>query len=202
MFHDSGAHVVKKPMGFLAVSALGFSAVLVTALVSVTGLAVYGIRVVDKKTGNLMELVQETAKTLPEIRAALPPALADALDDVRVPEYRDSLLVSTKLSEGTDRWGYHKATVEVENTGDQTVSLLSMRLVGLDGDGDPSAEYNVWAATPLQIEDEWRGPLLPRETRRFVIRGFPEKSVTQVVPEITEVRLWNAAKTEGAESKS
>lgn len=202
MYHDSGTHIVRKPMGFFAVAAMGISAVLVTAILSATGVAMYGLRVVDKKSGNLLELVQEAAKSFPEIRAALPPALADALDDARAPEYRDSLRISAKLSDETDRWGYHRASVEVENTGDQTVSLLSMRLIGLDGDGDPAQERSVYAATPLQIENDWRGPLLPRETRRLVVRGFFAEGVASVVPEITDVRVWERHAAPAVEPKS
>ena len=190
MFNDPSTPVVRKPMGFLAVTALGLSSVLVTAIVCVSGVAVYGIRLLDKKSTNLVDLVQQAAQSLPEIRAALPPVLADAIDDVRAPEYRDELRICTGIGETTDRWGYRRATVSVENTGDKTVSMLSLRLVGLDGDGNAATESAVWAATPLQLDDEWRGPLLPRETRRMVIRTFCGKEVKSIEPEISEIRTW------------
>lgn len=177
-------------MGFMSVAALGLSSVLVTAIVCGTGITMYGLRVLDQKSDNLVDLVHEAAKSLPEIRAALPPALADAIDDVRAPEYRDELAISTDLGEKQDRWGYRRATVKVENRGDKTVSLLSMRIVGLDKTGEPASEANVWAATPIQIEDDWRGPLLPRETRRVVVRAFCGDEVRTIEPEITEIRTW------------
>lgn len=193
MFNHTDGHIVKKPIGFFAALALGLSAVLVTTIFSATGIAMYGLRVVDRKTGSLLEMVQETARAMPEIRAALPPALADAIEDVRAPEYREALRVDTELSKDSDAGGYQRATIEIENTGDKTISLLSMRLVGLDDHGRPAQERQVWAATPMQIDRDWRGPLLPHETRRLVIRGFCDKSVARVIPEITEVRVWQGA---------
>lgn len=191
MFNHSDGHIVKKPLGFFAASALGLSAVLVTTIFSATGIALYGLRVVDKKTGNLIELVQEAARTIPELREALPPALADAIEDVRAPEYRDSLRVSAGLSAAAEPRGWRNATIEIENKGSRTISLMSMRIVGLDQDGAPTQERQVWAATPLQIDGDWRGPLLPQETRRLVVRGFSDKNVSRIVPEITEVRVWD-----------
>lgn len=191
MFHsDPTTQVIRKPMGFLSVAALGFSSVLVTAIVCVTGITMYGLRVLDTKSENLVDLVREATESLPELRAALPPALSDALDDVRTPEYREELAISADLGKKIDRWGYRRATLKVENKGDKTVSLLSMRLVGLDNDGEPTSETSVWAATPIQVEDEWRGPLLPRETRRVVVRTFCGDEVRTIEPEITELRTW------------
>lgn len=191
---DSGVGVVRKPMSFLAVGALGLSAVLVSAIVCGSGVALYAIRVADHKTGNLSELIRETARSLPEIRASLPPALSDAIDDERSPEYRDQLNITTKLTEGKTRWGGRRAIVEIENRGDKVVSMLTMRLVGLNKDNDPIRAEPVYAATPIQIDNDWRGPLLPRETRRMSIWFDTEEGLARVAEEVTEVRVWTGGK--------
>lgn len=201
MFKDSGTTVVRKPWSFLSIAACGISCVLMTAIVSGVGLAAYGIHVFDKKTSDLPTLIQETVGILPELRAALPPALADALDDVRRPDYRDSLKVTVKQSGKTDRWGGRKVGVVVENQGDEMVSLLSMRVVGMDEDGTPVTEKNICAATPLQIDNDWRGPLMPKETRRLVVYCHDTEGATEYRSEITELRVWQRDKAGETQTK-
>ena len=191
MYHDNGTTVVRKRMSFLSVLVLSVTAIIVTIILSASGIAIYGLGILDAKTDSLTGLVGEAVRSLPEIRKALPPALSDAINDERRPGYRDQLDVSVRLV-GADRNGYRRTVVEVTNRGDELVSLLSMRVVGLDGDGDPVFERNTLVATPIQIDDDWRGPLLPHETRRFSIRhssrryGVP----VEVTYEITDVRVW------------
>jgi hypothetical protein len=202
MYHDGGTTVVKKRMSFLSVLVLSATAIIVTVILSASGIAVYGLGILDAKTDSLTGLISEAVRGLPEIRKALPPALADAINDERRPEYRDQLDVSVRLV-GADRDGYLRTVVEVTNRGDELVSLLGMRIVGLDGDGDPLFERNTLAATPLQIDDDWRGPLLPHETRRFSIWHYHLRNGTpvEVAYEITDVRVWRGnAEVESVES--
>jgi hypothetical protein len=194
MFKDSGTTVVRKPVSFLSMAAIGISSVLVTAIVSGVGLAAYGIRVFDKKTSDLPTLIRETVSVLPELRASLPPALADAINDVRRPDYRSSLKITLKESAKPDRWGGRKVGIVVENQGDEMVSLLSMRVVGTDEDGTPVTERNICAATPMQIDNEWRGPLMPGETRRLVVYCHDTEDATTYTSEVTEVRVWQKDK--------
>ncbi len=191
MFNDSGATVVRKPYSFLAVAAFGLSGVLITAIVCASAIGLYGLRVVDRKADGLIGLVGDAAGKLPELRAALPPALFDAIDDVRSPEYVQSLKVTSSLAPTQDRWGRRRVAIEVENHGEQVVSLLSMRVLGLDEDGDAVDERNVWAATPIQLEDDWRGPILPGETRRLLAWCDDHSKIAGVAHEITEVRVWD-----------
>lgn len=192
---------MKKPHSFLAVAAFGVCAVLMTAIVSGVGLAAYGLRVVDKKSDGIVGLIEQTARSLPEIRAALPPALADTLDDVRQPDYRDSLQVTVKESAKSDRWGGRKIGVVVENHGDRMISLLSMRIVGTDEDGTPVTERSIWAASPIQIDNDWRGPLMPHETRRLVVYCRDAEQATKYSSEITEVRVWQGDKNGDAQNR-
>ncbi|HWL94954.1 MAG TPA: hypothetical protein VNT79_15650 [Phycisphaerae bacterium] len=195
MYHENGTTVVNKRMSFLAITVISLSMILITAIVSVTGLAVYGLRVLDHKSDSLVSLVGEAARALPEIRAALPPALADAINDVREPGYLKNVEIAARVIEGS-RSGGKRIVVEVQNNGDEIVSLLSMRIIGLDSENAPLFERSEWAATPIQIEDDWRGPLLPRETRRFPVHCYYRDSfdeLEKVACEVTDVRVWRGA---------
>ncbi len=137
MYQDVGTTVVRKRLSFLSVTVISLAAIIVTTVVSASGIAIYALKIADGKTDSLVGLVGEAVQSLPEFCEGLPPALADAINDVRQPGYRDQLDVSVRLG---DREGSRRGRViivEVVNRGEETVSLLSMRMVGLDGDGDP-----------------------------------------------------------------
>lgn len=181
--------VVNRRMGLGASIVWGLTGIIVTAIVAGSGLAVYALRVVDRRADGAVVLVSRVLGELPEYRAALPPALADAIDDVRRPDYRNQLAVTTKLLPRDGR-NHQSASVEVRNGGEELVSLLSMRIVGMDSEGQAVEERMTYAATPIQIDDEWRGPLLPGETRRFVVRWRAHDKVSDVTHEITDLRVW------------
>jgi hypothetical protein len=198
---DVGATVVKRRMGFASSLVWGLTGIIVTTIVAASGIAIYALRMVDHRADGAVGLVSQILEALPDYAAALPPALADAIDDVRRPEYRSQLAITTKLlpreaREARETRGWREgrtvasASVEVRNNGDETVSLLSMRLVGLDEEGQAVEERCTWAATPIQVEDEWRGPLLPGETRRFVVRWWAAAPMAKVTHEVTDVRVW------------
>ena len=191
--------VVKRRMGFGTALVLGLSGIAISGIAAGTGITLYGMRIFNQKSDNLVGFVGETLKNLPEYKKALPPALADAIDDVRMPEYRDQVSVDVKWvnSSNTKRW--RKSVVEVKNKGDRTISLMSMRLVGMDSDGDPIMEESAYAATPIQIDNDWRGPLLPHETRRFVVSCW-DKEVATMTPEITDLRVWRNPAVASAEN--
>ena len=198
MFGDSSNTVVRKPMSFLGVAAFGLSAVLVTAIVCASGWGFYGLHIVNKRSADAISLVQTAAERFPQIVESLPPVFADALNDKRDPSYRANLDIDTRMLGKVDRRGWGRAVVTISNSGDRIVSLLSMRVVSLDDDGDPVDEENVWAATPLQVEDDWRGPLLPGETRRIIVRHLYGDRIASVEHEITDIRVWEGEKPSDA----
>lgn len=190
MFSDTPPTIIHKRMSFFSVLAISFTAVLITVILSVAGIGVYGLRIVDRRADGLVGLIGQMADKLPEIRDALPPAIVDAIDDERRPDYLSNLRVSVKLVNDEDRRHRSRAAVEVENKGDETVSLLTMRVVSLDKNGDPLNERQTWVASPIQMEGDWRGPLLPHETRRFSVRYFDADNVSCLTHEMTEIRVW------------
>lgn len=190
MFNEPPPPVIRKRMGFFSVLAVCLTSIIITAVVSTAGLGVYGLRVVDRKSDNLVGFVGELAKQLPELRDSLPPALFDAIDDERHPEYRSNIRVSVKRVTDEQRDRYCRAVVEVENKGDDTISMLTLRIVALDKNGDPVTERKTWVASPIQLDDDWRGPILPKETRRFAVRYFDADETASFSPEVTEIRTW------------
>ncbi len=181
--------VVRKRLSFLSITILCITAILVTALAGGFGVVAYGMRIIDGKTDSLSGMVTELVRSLPEFRQALPPALADALQDVRRPDYLAHIDTSARVIEKSPR-GYSRAVVEITNNGDEVVSLLGIRVVGINSDGDPVVEDATLGATPLQIDDEWRGPLMPGATRRIPICFWGREGIAEVHSEITDIRVW------------
>jgi hypothetical protein len=194
MFTDHAGAPVRR-MSFFSVAMICCTLFLITIVVSATGVVVYGMRIVDSKADNIGDLVNDTLKNLPEIRASLPPALSDAVNDVRSPEYLKQLDIKTKLGESKElRRGnkMRRVFVDITNNGDQVVSLMTMRVMGLNGDGDAIECWSTYAATPLQLDNDWRGPLMPKETRHCSFRHISDEDeeIMKIATEVTEIRVW------------
>ncbi len=52
-------------------------------------------------------------------------------------------------------------------------------------------EESIFAATPLPCEDEWRGPILPGETRKFSTHMDSRETGLTAEFEVTDIRVWN-----------
>ena len=80
------------------------------------------------------------------------------------------------------------------NKGDEIVSLLAVRVVALNSQGVPVREWTEVVATPLAIEGEWRGPLMPGNQRHAILSGYlgrgvdGEEKYTAAI-EIADVRV-------------
>jgi hypothetical protein len=191
--------VQKSRMSFLTATVLGISGVLITAIFCGTGIVCYGMVVLNQRTGSLMGLGQAALKGLPELQKSLPPALADAMDDARTPDYAGKLEVTGRLVPDNGEEGAYRIVMEVKNHGDKVVSMLPLHVALMDSNGAPLMEWVEYAATPLAGCDEWRGPLMPGATRQIRTSRRSKKSDRTVACEISDVRLWNpreAAKIE------
>ncbi len=192
--------VVIKKRTFLSTLALGVSLFGATVVVCATMVVLYGMNIADRRTDGILAGAGDLLRGLPEARKALPPAIADIFDDRRVPDYARQIQVAGKIVRRRleDRWP--SVAIEVKNDGGEMVTLLSLRVVLLDADDHPVAEWNEWAATPLAIDDEdWRGPILPGSTRRLVthpggrLRSLPADA-QHVGVEVSDIRVWRAAR--------
>jgi hypothetical protein len=144
----------------------------------------------DRWCSQAVGLAGTTLENLPETLEALPGALGDLADYRRAPDYADQLAVEVRLA--SDPHGHPRSVITVQNRGSEVVTLLGLRIVGLDADGDPVREWSEYAATPVMIDDEWRGPLLPSRSRIFTAGGWwgQRSDVASVKWEITDVWIW------------
>ncbi len=188
---------------FFSALAWGGSATLIALIASVTILAKSGLGMIDRKSDDVLGFVHTALESLPELVESLPPAIGDALNDERRADYAPSLQVAARLTD-VDANGWVRPSIEITNSGDRIVSMLSMRVVLLSPDGHVLAERNVWAATPIAADDDWRGPLQPGNTRRlsegfYVSRGLRNLDKVDVAVELTDVRVWRGPVSHSAE---
>lgn len=181
---------------FLSTLALGASAVAVTVVISGAAILLYGMNIADRKSENVLEAVEAAVRGLPELRESLPPVLADVLDDERRPDYVSELTVSARLARTRTQPLSVRPVIEVENTGSEMVSLLSMNVTLLDANGLPLTSWTVWAATPFAADEGWVGPLLPGASRsiapgaRWLEHGHIPLEGLDVRVDISDVRVW------------
>lgn len=196
--------ITYKKHTFLSSLAMGFSAVLITLIISSTAVVIFGIHFAGDKSELLISLAEDAVRGLPELQKNLPPILADVLDDRREPEYCKQLEITTNTTFLQDRHGMLRTAIQVVNNGQEVVSLLSLRVVVLNEDNEILAESNEWAATPFAAEDDWRGPLMPGSSRRFIAYHggmSPLFSINNLKTEveITDIRIWNGNKNPSIE---
>ncbi len=164
-------------------------------IASATTVVLYSMRIIDQKAAGLLHFADHTVEGLPELLKSLPPALADMLQDRRAPEYASKLAVDVKFI-NDDTSGILRPVLTVKNTGDEVVSMLALRVAAIDANGTPHNDWTEVVATPLSIDNDWRGPLMPGATRYVVLSGCRSlvgKSETLVaVAEIGEVRVWES----------
>jgi hypothetical protein len=180
---------------FIGLFGLGTVAIIALGLIVLYGMVIADTQI-DSVLDTTSEMVSDTVEGLPALIDALPPIVTDPLSDRRAPEYAEKLVAEVNwipISDGQ----YFRPAVTVTNKGDEMVTLLSLRVAALDGDKRPLADWTEVVATPFTIEDEnWRGPLMPGQTRHALLYGryklkptTAEKTVPAI--EITDVRVWD-----------
>ncbi len=190
------SHITVRKHSFLASAASGLSAIVVTIVVCLTILVIYGVHLAGEKSERVISLAESAIRGLPEFRQALPPALSDMLDDRREPDYCQELAIEARIVTRPDSHGRARTVVEITNNGEKVVSLLSLRITVLDENDLLLSESQEWAATPVTAEHDWRGPIMPGSKRRFFCSGGRLHDVgpldeVKAEIEITELRVWN-----------
>jgi hypothetical protein len=167
-----------------------------TAIVCVGGvIAIFGMRLVDKNVNNAAGLVATTIANVPELIDSLPPIVSDSFKDRRAPEYASHLDVKvTFVPDGRGK-GYRPA-LSITNRGEEMISLLGIRVAAMDERDSPIADWTEVVATPISIDNHWRGPLMAGQTRNVVLSGWyrlSEETAAKVTGawEITDVRIWD-----------
>ena len=164
------------------------------AIVAGTAITLYGMSIIDTKANGVLEFAGETIDGLPDLVEALPPALADVLDDRRAPEYAGKLAIDARFVRDSQHGGLVPA-VSITNNGDEVVSMLAIRVAALDPRNVPLRDWTQVVATPIAIEDDWCGPLMPHATRHIVLSGWrhmPTADLAEVTAavEVSELRVW------------
>lgn len=195
--HGAPAVVIKKG-GFLGSLALGVFGTLTAAIVCGSGLGIYALNIMDRKAGEMLEFGQGVVGNLPEIAESLPPVLSDALSDRRDPTYRKHVDATVRVVPSKDGDRKTRILVEVTNNGPETVTMMSAAISLEDEGGVPIRDFSAYVATPIAIENEWRGPLMPGSTRRFAYNlRSPVPANANI--EITDLRVWDERVSMNAE---
>ena len=174
---------------------LGIFGVVGVVVVSGTLLTTYAMYIVDSKTDGVIGFAKATIEDLPGLVESLPPALGELLNDHREPQYASNIKIDVQMitDERTDTV---RPVLSITNDGDEVVSMLAVRVAALDNNGVPVGDWTQVVATPIAIEDEWRGPLFPHTTRHVVCsryngsRRVSAKVDIRPVAEISELRVW------------
>lgn len=185
---NSMPSVIVNKGGFFTSLVKGVFTLLTTIVICASGVGVYTLHLVNSKFSDIKQIGQSVVEGMPKWRQSLPPALADAINDRRAGEYQSELGVSVTLVD-TKRRDRQRAVIEVKNNGNETVSLLALNIRLEDVNGVPVRTFVTYGATPLAIDDEWRGPLLPGATRKFVHDVAVGDYDLQATAEIADVRV-------------
>ncbi|HNQ23621.1 MAG TPA: hypothetical protein PKK06_11055 [Phycisphaerae bacterium] len=152
--------------------------VVITFIVTAGLLTGAGLAVLDSKTGDVLRLTERGLESVPELVGkvgelvkGLPPALAEPFNVRRAPQYAGNLEIKAQLLP-PEEGGYWRPAITITNQGDRVVGVLAVRVVAVDEQQRPVAEWNEVVATPLALgDDDWRGPLLPQVTRQVLASG-------------------------------
>ena len=188
---SSSPSVIVNKSGFLASAAKGFFGLLTTCVICGTGLGGYAIYNLRESGFDAAGIISKVVESLPEWQKAMPPAVAEAFDDRRAPEYRDKLDVKVSLVES--RHGQVRTLIEVTNRGDKVVSLLALHANVQDDRGLPIGGELTYPVSPVAFSHgEWPGPLLPGSTR-VIERWIDAERGERATTEIAELRVCRTA---------
>ena len=184
------------PLTALFLGVFGVGAVGITAG---TAVLLYTLKIVDKKASALIGFAENTVTSLPDLLESLPPAIGDVLSDRRAPDYVDKIEVSVRFAP-TESGDALRPVVTVVNKGNEIVTMLAVRVAALDVNGIPVRDWTEVVATPIAIDDDWRGVLMPGATRHVVLHGSraldPAKLSTFTgAVELSEIRVWMPAES-------
>ena len=189
--------IIVKKGGFFSSLFTGVFGLLITVVICASGLGFYALHTANRTVTGLFGIGGQMMAGLPEWQKNMPPMLAQLLDERRAPDYRDDMEISAKLLTDQTVSKNGAILVTVTNQGPETVMVLALTMTLENTDGVPLVERRVYAATPITIdEDEWRGPLLPSETRKFLVRPCrysnpPDLDDAEVTVSIADIWIWN-----------
>lgn len=193
---EAGDMIMNNPtrMSPLTAFFLGLFGVGGVGIACLTAVVLSGMRIIDDKAASILSIAEGTIGDLPRLVESIQPIMQTVLNDRRAPEYAAHVEVTADFTPA--RSGGFVPSLTIKNTGDKVISLLAIRVAALDERKVAVREWTEVVATPLALEDEWRGPIMPGATRHVVLSGrmggddkFPTNLVGTV--EISDVRIWS-----------
>lgn len=198
---NMGPSVVVRRSGFLSAVAYGFFGLLTTGVICGTVIGLNALWMFDGTVRRAVDIGGEVAGKLSGWKS-LPPVVADMLNDMRAPEYRDKIDLKVRVvTDGASRRGDRGlAVLEVHNRGDETISMLAVRVVAEDASETPLSDQVVYVATPAAFDDkDFPGTLLPGQTRKVRVCLSRIEEGGALTAEVSELRVWRGEKKLAAE---
>ncbi len=177
------------PLTALVIGVFGVGGV---AIASVSSIALYGMRIIDRKADRLIGVADNAIDNLPDLVETLA-SVGDKLAGPRAADYAEKLDIKVGFGPDEREKGV-RPVLTISNKGTREVTLLSLRVAALDKSGMPLREWTEIVATPFALDDEWRGPLQPGATRYVVVscwHPIPAERAETLTPvaEISEIRV-------------
>ncbi|MCA9244951.1 MAG: hypothetical protein KDA32_13415 [Phycisphaerales bacterium] len=163
---NPGPSVVVRKGGFFSALVTGFFGFLITVVLAVTILGVAAMWVFDSRVTQLFGFAETAVRGLAGWRETFPPALVDALDDRPANDYWSNVDVGFEFVQDERR---PRMAVTIQNHGAETISLLTLQVLLRDEAGVPVHDFMLPVATPLPLDDDLPGPILPGSTRTLVV---------------------------------
>jgi hypothetical protein len=140
-------------------------------------------------------VVDGTLTDLPAFIDSLPDSIGELLHSRRAPEYMAQIDVSVDFV-ADSRSDTVRPVLTIVNQGDEVVSLLAIRVAALK-DKIPTRDWTQVVATPLAIDHDWPGPLMPGSTRHVVLSNCYRNITVEDIKDITgsweiaDVHIWS-----------
>lgn len=184
-------HCRMSPLTAFFFGIFGVGAVVIAV---VGGVVLFAMRIVDTKATSIIGLAENTVVNLPDLIDSLPPAVGELFNDRRAPEYASQIDIDVSLVPHKRSGGFRPA-LTITNNGKKVVSILAVRVAVLNERQELLREWTEVVATPIAIDNDWRGPLFPGKTRHVLLssrRTVPADEVANlsVSSEISELRTW------------
>lgn len=171
---------------------------------AITVVTLRGMNMFDRNVARMVEFAEGTLDRLPEALENASPLVSRFVGERNL-EYAKNIGVTVQLSPRPGGKTLRPA-IQVVNKGSLPVNFLTIRVAALTGQNVPIAEWTEVVATPIGIENDWRGPLAPNQTRYAVLRrgwDLPEEYATAVTLayEVVEVFVPAVNPQSGAEHR-
>jgi hypothetical protein len=172
----------------------------ITGSVAIAGGTVFllcVLNVVDGKIGDIVHLGRDAIGNASNVVKALQPLLGDVFNDQRNLGYAKQIEVKIHSPSTSRNCG--RPSLTISNTGTEVISRLTVRVTAIDDSGSTRYEWTEMAATPIAINNQFRGPILPGDgIRRLVFSEGPcvrgeELASLSLKAEIAEIFVWSGS---------